>query len=106
MRVAAIRLEPVIGDVAANLERCEWLADAAAAAGAAWIVLPELFTTRVAFREDLAGAAVASDGAATALLRHLARRHGATVGGSFLYRYRDGGACAARSTSWSAARAG
>ena len=90
MRMAAIQLEPVIGDVAANLERSEHLADAAAAAGAEWIVLPEFFTTGAAFREDLAGAALAPDGAATDLLRDLARRHGATVGGSFLCRDPDG----------------
>jgi predicted amidohydrolase len=88
--MAAIQLEPVIGDVAANLERSERLADAAAAAGAEWIVLPEFFTTGVSFREDLAGAALAPDGAATVLLRDLARRHGATVGGSFLCRDPDG----------------
>jgi predicted amidohydrolase len=90
MRMAAVQLEAVMGDVAANLERCERLADAAAAAGAEWIVLPEFFTTGSGFREDLAGAAVAADGAATALLRDLARRHGATVGGSFLCRDLDG----------------
>jgi predicted amidohydrolase len=88
--MAAIQLEPVIGDVAANLEHSERLVDAAAAAGAEWIVLPEFFTTGVAFREDLAGAALAPDGAATVLLRDLARRHGATVGGSFLCRDPDG----------------
>jgi len=35
VRVAAVQLEPVIGDVAANLEACERLADAAARRGAA-----------------------------------------------------------------------
>jgi predicted amidohydrolase len=90
IRMAAVQLEPVLGDVAANLERCERLADAAAAAGAQWIVLPEFFSTGTAFREDLAGAAVAPDGAATELLCDLARRHGATVGGSFLCRDLDG----------------
>jgi predicted amidohydrolase len=88
--MAAIQLEPVIGDVAANLDRSERLAGDAAAAGAEWIVLPEFFTTGVAFREDLAGVALAPDGAATTLLRDLARRHGATVGGSFLCRDADG----------------
>src|SRR4051812_28272317 len=88
--MAAVQLEGAMGDVAANLERCERLADAAAAAGAEWIVLPEFFTTGSGFREDLAGAAVAPDGAATALLRDLALRHGATVGGSFLCRDVDG----------------
>lgn len=90
MRVAAIQLEPVIADVAANLEACERLADRAAAAGAEWIVLPEFFTTGIAFCEELAGAALAPDGAATGLLSDLATRHGAFVGGSFLCRDPDG----------------
>src|SRR5687767_6270451 len=90
MRVAAIQLEPKLADVAANLETCERLADDAAAAGAEWIVLPEFFTTGVAFVPELADAALRPDGEATALLRDLARRHGATVGGSFLCRDDDG----------------
>ena len=90
MRAAAIQLEPVIADVAANLEASERLADAAGSAGAEIIVLPEFFTTGIAFDERLAGAAVAPDGAATGLLRDLATRHSALVGGSFLCRDDDG----------------
>jgi predicted amidohydrolase len=90
VRAAAVQLETVVADVAANLESCERLADQAAAAGADWILLPEFFTTGVAFREELADAALAPDGAATDLLRDLATRHGATVGGSFLCRDVDG----------------
>ena len=90
MRVAAIQLEVSLGDVEANLAECERLADDAAAAGAQWIVLPEFFTTGVGFVPALADAALAPDGAATELLLDLARRHGATVGGSFLCRDPDG----------------
>jgi predicted amidohydrolase len=90
MRAAAIQLEPVIADVAANLDASERLADAAAADGAELIVLPEFFTTGIAFQPELADAALAPDGAATGLLRDLARRHGATIGGSFLCRDADG----------------
>jgi predicted amidohydrolase len=90
MRVAAIQLETVLADVEANLDACERLADAAAASGAEWIALPEFFTTGVAFDERLADAALAPDGAATELMRSLATRHGATVGGSFLCRDADG----------------
>src|SRR3954467_1922258 len=90
MRAAAIQVEPVIADVAANLDACERLADAAAADGAELIVLPEFFTTGIAFDPRLADAALAPDGAATDLLRDLARRHVALVGGSFLCRDGDG----------------
>jgi predicted amidohydrolase len=90
MRVAAMQLEARVADVDANLESCERLADEAGREGAEAIVLPEFFTTGVGFVEALADAAVAPDGDATELLRSLARRHGALVGGSFLCRDPDG----------------
>lgn len=90
MRVAAVQLEPVIGDIDANLAACEALADRAAAEGAAWIILPEFFTTGVGFFPELAHRSLPPDGAATKLLLSLARRHGANVGGSFLCRDADG----------------
>jgi predicted amidohydrolase len=90
VRVAAVQLEPVIADVAENLRRCEALADEAGAAGAQWIVLPEFFSTGMGFVDAMAGTSLPEDGAGTALLRRLARRHDATVGGSFLCRDADG----------------
>lgn len=90
MRAAAVQLEPVIGDVAANLQACERLADGAAAAGAELIVLPEFFTTGMGFVEAISEATLPPDGAATQLLTSLSKRHGAIVGGSFLCRDDDG----------------
>jgi predicted amidohydrolase len=90
MRVAAIQLQTVIGDVDANLAACEKLADAAAVEGAEWIILPEFFTTGIGFFPELAERSLPPDGAATELLLSLARRHGAVVGGSFLCRDADG----------------
>lgn len=90
MRAAAIQMQPVLADVDANLDAAERLADAAAAAGADWILLPEFFTTGIAFLPELAHTALPPDGAAAQLLCALARRHGATVGGSFLCRDSDG----------------
>ena len=90
MRVAAVQLEPAIADVAENLRRCEALGDEAGAAGAQWIVLPEFFTTGMGFVDAMADAALPPDGAGTDLLRRLAVRHGATVGGSFVCRDDDG----------------
>jgi predicted amidohydrolase len=85
-----VQLEPEIADVAENLRRCEALADEAGAAGAEWIVLPEFFTTGMAYDERIADAVVEEDGPALALLTRLALRHRATVGGSFLCRDPDG----------------
>ena len=90
MRVAAVQLQPVIGDIDANLAACEGLAGRAAAEGAEWIVLPEFFTTGVGFFPELAQRSLPPDGAATKLLLSLAKRHGAFVGGSFLCRDADG----------------
>jgi predicted amidohydrolase len=90
MRAAAIQLAARVADVDANLEACERLADQAGSQGAECIVLPEFFTTGIGFVPELADAAVPPDGEATELLRSLARRHGALVGGSFLCRDADG----------------
>lgn len=90
MRAAAIQLEARLADVDANLEASERLADRAGAEGAECIVLPEFFTTGIGFAPELADAALAPDGEATELLRSLARRHGALVGGSYLCRDGDG----------------
>ena len=90
MRAAAIQLETRLADVDANLEAAERLADRAGSAGADCIVLPEFFTTGIGYVPELADAALAPDGEATGLLRSLARRHGALVGGSFLCRDADG----------------
>jgi predicted amidohydrolase len=90
MRAAAIQLEAVPADVDANLAGCERLANAAGAAGARVIALPEFFTTGIGFLPELAERALPPDGAATELLTALARRHDALVGGSFLCRDGDG----------------
>lgn len=54
MRVAAIQLQSIIGDIDANLAAGEQLADKAANEGAEWIILPEFFTTGAAFLPELA----------------------------------------------------
>ena len=87
---AAIQMEARVGDVDANLRMAGELVDEAARGGARLIVLPEFFTTAIAFLPALADAALPPDGAATALLADRARRHDAIVGGSFLCRDADG----------------
>lgn len=90
MRVAAVQLEVVLGDVTTNLDACEQLALAAAADGAEAIALPEFFTTGAAFLPSVAEAALAPDGAATAMLSRVARDASVLIGGSFLCRDPDG----------------
>jgi predicted amidohydrolase len=90
MRVAAVQLEVALADVSTNLAGCESLAHDAARDGAEAIALPEFFTTGAAFVPELAGAALAPDGAATEMLLRVAREEGVLVGGSFLCRDADG----------------
>lgn len=90
LRVAAVQLEAVLGDVDANLAACERLAGDAADRGARVIALPEFFTTGVGFSSRVVDGVLPADGAATRLLLDLARRHEALVGGSFLCRDEDG----------------
>lgn len=84
VRVAAVQLSATVGDVAGNLGECEKLAGRAAQAGAAWIVLPEFFTTGMAYDARLHDAAQPADGDAFQMMSKLALRHGVYVGGSFL----------------------
>lgn len=90
IRAAAVQLEARLGDVDWNLEQCARLVAEAAREGAEWIVLPEFFPSGAAFRPDLDDRALPPDGAATGLLRDVAREHGAHVGGSFLCLDGDG----------------
>ncbi|WP_216638047.1 carbon-nitrogen hydrolase family protein [Bacillus sp. FJAT-29814] len=90
IKVAAVQLQPVIGDVTANLEACEKLANEAAEKGVKWILLPEFFSSGMGFDERIANTVLPPDGAAMNLMTNLAKRHNAVVGGSFLCRDKDG----------------
>jgi predicted amidohydrolase len=90
MRVAAVQLEVALADVRANLATCEALAKEAAHDGAQAIALPEFFTTGAAFIPELRDAALAPNGAATAMLIRVAQAAGVLIGGSFLCRDADG----------------
>ncbi len=88
--MAAVQLDAVLGDVDANLAACERLAREALSAGAQWVILPEFFTTGVAFLDRIAHAHQPQDGDGARLMRSLAQANGAYVGGSFLCRDDDG----------------
>ena len=53
VRVAAIQIHPKLADVSANLERAEQLIREAIGQRAEWIVLPEFFTSGLAFEFEL-----------------------------------------------------
>lgn len=89
MKVAAIQMCAELGDVPGNLARAEKLLDEALARGAAWAILPEFFTSAIAFHESLDRAALPLDGPALTMLSRVARARHAVVGGSFIC-VRDG----------------
>lgn len=73
-----------LGEVEANCEAAERLVREAFAGGAQWVVLPEFFTSAMAFHPSLLAAARPADGEPLALLRRLAREYEGVVGGSFI----------------------
>jgi predicted amidohydrolase len=91
IRVAAVQMTAELANVEANLSKAERLTRLAFKRGARWVVLPEFFTSGIAFHPDMAKATQALDGRPTELLCKLAREGNAFVGGSFL-AWRDGNA--------------
>lgn len=84
MKVAAVQMTARLADVDHNLERAVALVDEAFARGCEMVILPEFFTTGVAFHPDMLRASLPFEGPALEVLRGAARRHGGYVGGSFI----------------------
>lgn len=89
IRVAAIQMTPVLGDLQANLAQAERLVVQAQRLGAEWIVLPEMFTSAAAFHPDILSTIQPLDGSPLQMMRRLARQGGSVIGGSYL-AVRDG----------------
>jgi predicted amidohydrolase len=89
IRVAAVQMVAELANVNANLAKAERLVRKAFEGGANWVVLPEFFSSGMAFHPEIASATRAIDGPPSELLRDLARQGNGTVGGSFL-AWRDG----------------
>jgi len=89
IRVAAVQMTAELANVESNLARVERLVRIAIRRGARWVILPEFFTSGIAFHPEMANAARAIDGSPAQLLRKLAREDNVIVGGSFL-AWRDG----------------
>ena len=84
--VAAIQMTPKLGDVQSNLKQAEHLIRQAQKEGAQWIVLPEMFTSAVAFHEDMLKSIQPADGPPLQLLKRLSKEGNSVIGGSFLAR--------------------
>jgi len=81
---AAVQMKATFGDVEANLLKAEKLVEEGARKGARIIILPEFFTTPVAFHPTLLAASLPLEGKAYELLVNKAKTHQAYVGGSYL----------------------
>jgi len=84
LRVAAVQMCAELGDVDSNCAAAERLVREAFARGAEWVILPEFFTSGMAFDPKLLDAARPADGAPLQLIQRLAREHEGVVGGSFI----------------------
>lgn len=85
IRVAAVQMRAVLGDVEQNLRSAERLVRQAFESGAEWVILPEFFTSAVAFHPRMLGAARPLEGGGPReMLQALAREYGRVVGGSFV----------------------
>lgn len=90
VRVACHQLAPVLGDLAGNRARARAAVDAAAAAGAQVVVLPELVTSGYVFRDAAEARALAEPASGPTLVgwAERARAHGLVIAGGFA---EDGG---------------
>lgn len=84
IRMAAIQMCAVFGEVDINLEKAEGLIQGAFMQGARWVILPEFFTSAMGFHPKMLKVARAFDGEPYQLLVNMARKNGGTVGGSFI----------------------
>ncbi|HUG80947.1 MAG TPA: carbon-nitrogen hydrolase family protein [Bryobacterales bacterium] len=81
IRVAAVQMEAELGEVDRNLERAERLVRRAFEQSAQWVILPEFFTSAIAFHPKMLDAARPADGRPLDLLVSLAREYQGVVGG-------------------------
>ena len=87
LRVAAVQMQPELGNVDANLDNAAQLVRQAFSDGAKWVVLPELFTTGIAFDDCMLDGHRPLDGEPMRMLKELAVEGGAMVGGSYLAEF-------------------
>jgi len=84
LTVAAVQMTAKLGAVEANRRRAGELARRALAQGAELVMLPEFFTSAVAFHPLMLSSPEPLEGPSMAMLKELAESSGAFVGGSYL----------------------
>ena len=84
LRVAAVQMESVNGDVQANLEKATRLAEEAAKQGAKLVVLPEFMPNGYNYKKDIWDTAEPREGPTMQWLKETSQRLGVWLGTSFL----------------------
>jgi predicted amidohydrolase len=86
LQVAAVQMDAAPAPVAERLVRAERQVDAAAAAGAQLVLLPELFTTGYCYEPATLALAEPPDGPSSAWMGRTTARLGIHLAGSLLLR--------------------
>ena len=84
MKIAAVQMKAETGAVKANMALAEDLVGQAFFSGAEMVILPEFFTSAMAFHPAMLKAARPLEGRPMQLLKSFAKQHGGPVGGSFI----------------------
>ncbi|HTI50575.1 MAG TPA: carbon-nitrogen hydrolase family protein [Planctomycetaceae bacterium] len=84
LRVAAVQLRSVNGDIPANLARARGFVEQAVRAGAQLVLFPEFMATGYAWTEKIWDSAEPKIGPTAAWLAEMSRRHGIWLGTTFL----------------------
>jgi len=87
--VAAVQMEGRIGDVPGNIAQVGDLAEQALRAGARIVALPEFFTTPIIYDERIYQCSLPLENPALDMLKLLANKYEATLGGSYLEKRGD-----------------
>ncbi|WP_105429717.1 carbon-nitrogen hydrolase family protein [Neorhizobium sp. T6_25] len=83
MKIAGFQMQPVVGDIEANLARIETAAEEAAAKGVALLITPELALTGYGAAEKFPDLATPAHGLVTGRLSEIAAKHGLAIVAGF-----------------------
>jgi predicted amidohydrolase len=83
MKIAGFQMQPVVGDIEANLAKIETAAEEAAAQGVALLITPELALTGYGAAEKFPDLATPAHGPVTGRLSQIAAKHGLAIVAGF-----------------------
>jgi len=84
LKVAAVQMKAILGNVEANLKSVKQLASNAFNDGAELVILPEFFTSAVGFHPKMLDVVRPINGEPFQLLNLLAKKYNGVIGGSFI----------------------